>query len=51
VSEEFVTYMDGNAWCATRPDFINLQESLAGFGDTEQEAIANLVEQEKLCEG
>lgn len=31
-------FMDGNAWCAVRPDFINLQESPAGFGTTPAEA-------------
>ena len=36
------TFKDGNAWCAVRPDFINLQESDAGFGDTREEAIAAL---------
>lgn len=36
------TFMDGNAWCAVHPDFINLQESPAGFGDTREEAIAAL---------
>jgi len=33
---------DGNTWCATWPDFINLQESPAGFGDTPEEALADL---------
>lgn len=33
---------DGNSWCATRGDFINLQESPAGFGDTALEAMAAL---------
>ena len=36
------TFMDGNAWCAVKPDFINLQESPAGFGDTPDGAIAEL---------
>jgi len=36
------TIMDGNAWCAVLPDFINLQESPAGFGDTREAAIAAL---------
>ena len=36
------TFMDGNAWAAVKPDFINLQESAAGFGDTKEEAIAAL---------
>lgn len=34
--------MDGNAWCAHRSDFINLQESPAGFGETCLEALAKL---------
>lgn len=36
------TYMDGSAWCAVRSDFINLQESPAGFGATRQDAITAL---------
>lgn len=35
-------FKDGNAWCAVYPDFINLQESPAGFGDAPEEARANL---------
>ena len=34
--------LDGNAWCAHRKDFINLQESSAGFGDTPKDAVADL---------
>lgn len=34
--------MDGDQWCATREDFENLQESLAGFGNTALEAMAEL---------
>lgn len=33
---------DGNAWCAHYDDFINLQESVAAYGDTPQEAVNNL---------
>ena len=36
---------DGNQWCAKRKDFINLQESPAGFGDTALEAMADLCHQ------
>jgi hypothetical protein len=36
------TFMDGNAWCAVRPDFIDLQASPAGFGATREQAIAEL---------
>lgn len=35
-------FLDGNAWCATRKDFVDLQESPAGFGDTALEAMAEL---------
>lgn len=44
---------DGDQRCATRPDFVNLQESHAGFGDTDEEALANLeaVEKAALCAG
>lgn len=36
------TFRDGNAWCCVHPDFINLQESPAGFGATPEEARAAL---------
>jgi len=36
---EFKCYLDGNAWCCVGPDFENLQESDAFFGDTQDEAI------------
>lgn len=35
-------FRDGNAWCAVRADFINLQESDAGFGATPELARAAL---------
>jgi hypothetical protein len=35
-------YMDGDAWCATKADFVNLQESPVGFGKTALEAFINL---------
>lgn len=35
-------FLDGNSWCATRKDFINLQESPAGFGHNALEALAEL---------
>ncbi|KKN06987.1 hypothetical protein LCGC14_1071770 [marine sediment metagenome] len=37
------TYMDGNLWCAVYDDFINLQESPAGFGKRKLEAIKELL--------
>jgi hypothetical protein len=33
---------DGNAWCAIRPDFVSIQESPCGFGETKLEAMADL---------
>lgn len=34
---------DGNMWCAFDPDFENLQESVAAFGETQEIALANLL--------
>lgn len=34
---------DGTQWCATGPGFINLQESPAGFGNTPQQAVDELI--------
>jgi hypothetical protein len=39
---EFRTFIDGNEWCAVRRDFINLQESRAGFGASREAAIVAL---------
>jgi len=35
-------FLDGNAWGAARKDFVNLQESPSGFGNTKLEAMAEL---------
>lgn len=35
-------FKDGSAWCAVFPDFIDLQASEAGFGDTPEAARAAL---------
>lgn len=37
------TFKDGNQWCAVDDDFVNLHESIAGFGATEQEALEDFV--------
>jgi hypothetical protein len=47
VVEPFVLFMDGNGWCCTRLNFINLQESPAGFGETLYEAQQNLLKEEQ----
>jgi hypothetical protein len=39
--------VDGNQCTAYRPDFMNLQESPCGFGDTNEVALADLLSQEK----
>lgn len=38
---------DGDKICATFGDFVNLEESPAWFGDTEEEAKADLIAKEK----
>jgi hypothetical protein len=41
-------YKDGNQFCAVHSDFINLQESLAGFGSTEEKAKLDLQKKDFL---
>ena len=36
---------DWNKICATYEDFVNLQESPAGFGDTKEEAMVDLMKE------
>ena len=38
-------YPDGDMWCATKNDFVNLQESPAGFGETIREALTALAKE------
>jgi len=45
----FVLEMDGDAWCAHRNDFINFQESIAGFGATRREAIEDCIRKENAA--
>ena len=47
MSETFEFFMDGNQWCCVRPGFTDLVECLAGFGDTQPEALADLLAEEK----
>ena len=35
-------FRDGNKWCCVNGDFVNLQESPAGFGNTFDEALSDL---------
>ena len=43
---EIKIVLDGNAWCAYRQPFRNLQEDDAGFGATPQIALTALLESE-----
>lgn len=45
-TDKIIIEMDGNAWCAHRDDFINLQESISGWGDTPEEALISLLKEE-----
>ncbi len=36
-------YMDGDQWCATLADFINVQESPCEFADTPGKAVDKLI--------
>lgn len=36
-------YLDGDKWCAVHDNFVDLAVSPAGFGDTPQQAIADLI--------
>lgn len=36
-------FLDGDSWCATHADFVNLQESPAGFGDSPRAAVKALM--------
>lgn len=38
--------LDGNAYCAKRLPFVNLQEGIAGFGDTRLAAVKDMLKQE-----
>ena len=38
-------FKDGNQWCAGFEDFVDVQESQVGFGDTALEALAELSRQ------
>ena len=37
----YVIYKDGSSWCCADSQFVNLQESIAGFGDTPALALEN----------
>ena len=44
MEEKTINYKkDGEAWCATISDFVDLQESLCGFGKSKEEAYIHLL--------
>jgi hypothetical protein len=45
----FHIFRDGNSWCAVGPNFLNLQESVAGFGSTSMAAYAQWLVQ-RTCQ-
>jgi hypothetical protein len=47
ISSGFHLYKDGDAWCAVGPTFVDLQQSVAGFGDTMIDAVNDLWRQLK----
>jgi len=43
-----LTYeLDGNMWCCRDEYFTNLQESIAGFGETKEEAKEDYLKQKQ----
>ena len=46
IDTEFVYGIDGDQITCYRMDFVNLQESPCGFGDTKEEAFKDLLRQE-----
>ena len=38
-AKHIIIKRDGNEWCAHWSDFINVQESICGFGSTPKEAL------------
>jgi hypothetical protein len=42
--KEYRVFLDGDQWCAVGSDFVNLQESCAGFGRLPSIALASLLE-------
>jgi len=42
ISRDFHLLKDGDSWVAVGPDFVDLQRSPAGFGETPEEAIEAL---------
>jgi len=46
--KKYRIYMDGDQWCAVNNEFIDLQESISGFGSNPLMALKVLIAQENL---
>lgn len=46
--ESIVCFLDGNKWCAVRINFVNIQESISGWGGSPEEAIKDLLKEEHI---
>jgi hypothetical protein len=42
IAQGFHLLRDGNMWMAVGPEFLDLQRSLAGLGNTKEEAVKEL---------
>jgi hypothetical protein len=42
IAHGFHLLKDGGVWCAVGPDFLDLVQSPAGFGNTREEAVREL---------
>lgn len=42
--DDCIFKIDGNMWCCHYPDFTNLQEHPAGFGETQELAFEDFLE-------
>jgi hypothetical protein len=45
----FCFYKDGDRWCCVHGDFVNPQDSFAGFGETWEEAMIDLQRHEEVA--
>jgi hypothetical protein len=47
IMKEYKVYQDGDLWCAVNEEFINIKESVMGFGLTPMAALGELVKYEE----
>jgi hypothetical protein len=49
IAHGFHLLMDGDVWLAVGPEFVDLQRSPAGFGNTREEAVRELRTQLRMA--